>query len=234
MAIKDTREAEHICASLVPIFATLNDDELEKVNRLIQKRDYIKGSILFTKGDPVNHLYIIRFGRVKIYEVAKDGRQQIIRILEHGDFFGELALFKASCHLHSAEALENTGLCLLHREDFKKLIRQNPEIALNIMQALTERLAYTEKLIGDLTLKSIEERIAAWLLAIAEKEGVRNLQGIRITVGLSRQELANLLGTTQETVSRKLTKLQAEGIIAIKGQKSIIILDKEKLAQMVT
>ena len=228
------KELEHICASTVPIFAALNFEELQKVNSLIQKKEYQKGNLLFMQGDPVSHLYIVRYGRVKLYEASKDGRQQIVRILEHGDFFGELSLFKDERHSLNAEALEDTGLCLLPRGDFKNLIEQNPEMSLSIMQALSERLAYTEKFIGDLTLKSIEERLASWLMVMAEKEGVRTPQGIRISINLSRQEVANLLGTTQETVSRKLTRLQSEGIIATKGQKNIIVLDKERLAALVT
>ncbi|WP_066632768.1 Crp/Fnr family transcriptional regulator [Desulfolucanica intricata] len=222
-------EVEHICASTVPIFKTLSYGELQKVNSLIQKKEYKKGNVLFMRGDQANHLYIVRYGRVKLYEASKDGRQQIVRILERGDFFGELSLFKDECHLLNAEALEDTGLCLLPREDLKNLIRQNPEMSLSIMQAMSKRLAYSEKFIGDLTLKNVEERLASWLMVMAEKEGVSTLQGIRISINLSRQEVANLLGTTIETVSRKLTKLQSEGIIAIEGQKNITILDKKRL-----
>ncbi|KKM12067.1 cyclic nucleotide-binding protein [Clostridiales bacterium PH28_bin88] len=230
---KNVKELEHICASTVPIFAALNFEELQKVNSLIQKKEYRKGTVLFMQGDPAGHLYIVRHGRVKLYEVSKDGRQQIVRILEHGDFFGELSLFKDERQSLNAEALEDTGLCLLPREDFKNLIKQNPEMSLSIMQAMSERLAFAEKFIGDLALKSVEERIASWLLVLAEKEGVCAPQGIRVSINLSRQEVANLLGTTQETVSRKLTGLQSEGILSTQGQKNIIILDKERLAALV-
>ena len=231
---KDIKELEHICASTVPIFSALSLDELQKINNLLQKREYQKGNVIFMRGEPVNYLYIVRHGRVKLYEASRDGRQQIIRILKHGDFIGELSLFKDEYHSLNAEAMEDTGMCLLPRKDFKNLIGQNPQISLSIMQILSERLAYTEKFIADLTLKSIEERLASWLMIMVEKEGVRTPQGVRISIDLSRQEVANLLGTTQETVSRKLTRLQSAGIIAIKGQKNIIVLDRERLAALVT
>lgn len=226
-------QPEHICASIVPIFKSLTYNELQKVNDLIKKKDFPKNSILFSEGDTAEHLYILRSGRVKLYEMSEDGRQQIIRLLEPGDFFGELALFMEKQHyILNAETLEDTGICLLAREDFKKLIHKNPEISLGVMHALTERLAYSEKFISSLTLKTIEQRLVSWLLAMAEKEGVLTSKGTRLNINLPRHELASLFGTTRETISRKFSKLQAEGLIAINGQKQILILDKEELISL--
>ena len=226
-------QPEHICASIVPIFKSLNYTELQKINNLIKKKEFPKGSILFAEGDHAEQLYILRHGRVKLYEMSEDGRQQILRLLEPGDFFGELALFMEKQHyLLNAETLENTGICLLSRDDFKSLIHKNPEISLGVMQALTERLAASEKFISTLTLKTIEQRLISWLLAMAEKEGVLTQQGIRLNINLPRHELASLFGTTRETVSRKFSKLQADGLIAINGQKQIIILNKDQLIHL--
>jgi CRP-like cAMP-binding protein len=223
-------QPEHICASIVPIFKSLAYPELLKINTLITKKDYPKGATLFSKGDLSKHLYILRYGRVKLYEMSEDGRQQIIRLLEPGDFFGELALFvdKQQYSL-TAEALEDTGICLLSRDDLKTLLYQNPEISLGIMQALTERLDYTEKFISTLTLKTIEQRLISWLLAMAEKEGVLTPQGTRLTINLPRHELASLFGTTRETISRKFSKLQTAGLLSMNGQKQVILLNKEEL-----
>ncbi len=222
-----TNPEEHICASIVPIFKMLQLPELQKINTLIKKKNYEKGTLLFTKGDKANHLYILRYGRVKIYEMSEDGRQQIVRLLEPGDFFGELALFMdEQSYFLNAETLEATGICLLSRDDLKCIMHQNPEISSRIMQALTERLAYAEKFISNLTLQTIEQRLITWLLLMGEKEGVVTSQGIRLTINLPRHELANLFGTTRETLSRKFSKLQAEGLIAINSPKQILILDK--------
>lgn len=228
-----TNEPEHICASIVPIFKSLQYTELQKINTLITKKTYPKSSILFTKGDIAKQLYIVRYGRVKLYEMSEDGRQQIIRLLEPGDFFGELALFfDKQQYLLNAETLEDTGICLLNRDDLKALIHKNPEISLGIMQALTERLDYAENFISTLTLKTIEQRLISWLLAMAEKEGVLTPQGSRLTINLPRHELASLFGTTRETISRKFSKLQAEGLISMNGQKQVIILNKEELISL--
>jgi len=221
---------EHICASIVPIFKSLQYSELQKINTLITKKEYPKCSTLFTKGDIAKQLYILRHGRVKIYEMSEDGRQQIIRLLEPGDFFGELALFVDKQHyVLNAETLEDTGICLLSRDDLKSLIHENPEISLGIMQALTERLDYAENFISTLTLKTIEQRLVSWLLAMSEKEGVLTSQGIRLTINLPRHELASLFGTTRETISRKFSKLQTAGLISMNGQKQVLLLNKEEL-----
>lgn len=228
-----SNQPEHICASIVPIFKNLPIYQLQKINTLIKKKEYSKGSILFSKGDMAKNLYILRHGRVKLYEMSEDGRQQILRLLEPGDFFGELALFTEKQHyILNAETLENTGICLLSRDDFKELVHQNPEISLGVMHALTDRLAYAENFIGTLTLKTIEQRLISWLLAMAEKEGVLTPQGIRLTINLPRHELASLFGTTRETISRKFSKLQADGFITVNGQKQIMILNKDELAAL--
>jgi len=228
-----TNEAEHICASIVPIFKTLNYTELQKVNTLINKKVFPKNSVLFSKGEATSHLHIVRYGKVKLYETSEDGRQQIIRLLEPGDFFGELALLREKQHyLLNAETLEDTGICLLSRDDFRELLQQNPEISLGVMQALTDRLASAEDFISSLTLKTIEQRLISWLLTMAEKEGVFTAKGLRLTINLPRHELASLFGTTRETISRKFSKLQADGLITINGQKQIIILNKDEMASL--
>jgi CRP/FNR family transcriptional regulator len=226
-------ESKHLCAGTVPIFKNLSSDELEMIDSLLKKKEYRKGDIIFMPGDRMEHLYIVRSGRIKLYNVSREGRQQIVRILEHGEFFGELGLFKDTYHNMNAEALEDSGLCMLPKEDLRELLRKNPEISLAIMQALSERLVYTERFIGDLTLKSVEERIASWLMVMAERSGVYSPSGIYLSIDLSRQEIANLLGTTIETVSRKLSRLESEGIVALRGHKSLVILDRKKLEEMV-
>lgn len=228
-----TSQPEHICASIVPIFKTLNYPELQKINTLISKKTYPKNSILFSKGDITSHLYIVRYGRVKLYEMSEDGRQQTLRLLEPGDFFGELSLImEDQRYLLTAETLEDTGICLLSRDDFKELIHQNSAISLGVMQALTDRLASAENFISTLTLKTIEQRLISWLLAMAEKEGVLTPQGIRLTINLPRHELASLFGTTRETISRKFSKLQSDGLITVNGQKQIMILNKDELSHL--
>ena len=228
---QECSNTDHICARTVPIFSFLDPAGLLEVNRLIQPREYNRGELLFAQGDPGTYLYIVRSGRVKLYTVSAEGRQQIIRILEHGDFFGELALFQDRQQLCYAEAMERSGICLLPRDGFRALLEQEPRIALSLLTAMSARLEQAEKFISDLTLKNVEERLASWLLVMAQK-GVPTPAGIRITLDLTREELAHLLGTTIETVSRRLNALQAEGVITLQGHRTIFITDSKKLESL--
>ena len=229
---KECPNTDHVCARRVPIFSSLDPAGLLEVNSLIRHGEYEKGELLFSQGDPGMYLYIVRSGRVKLYTVSAEGRQQIIRILEHGDFFGELALFQDRQQLCYAEAMEASGICLLPRDDFRALLERKPKIALSLLTAMSTRLAQAEKFISDLTLKNVEERLASWLLVMAQK-GISTSDGIRITLDLTREELAHLLGTTIETVSRRLNTLQAEGVITLSGHRTIFITDSEKLSDLV-
>ncbi|MGI6129594.1 MAG: Crp/Fnr family transcriptional regulator [bacterium] len=222
---------DHVCARTVPIFSSLNPAGLLELNSLIEHREYQKGELLFSQGDPGSYLYIVRSGRIKLYTVSVEGRQQILRILEQGDFFGELALFQNTRQSCYAEAMDSSGICLLPQQGFKTLLREKPEIALSLLDAMSARLAQAEEFISDLTLKNVEERLVSWLLVMAQK-GVPTSQGVRITLDLTREELAHLLGTTIETVSRRLNALQTEGIIKRQGHRTIFITDISKLESL--
>ncbi|NLY52193.1 MAG: Crp/Fnr family transcriptional regulator [Firmicutes bacterium] len=225
------RDHLHVCARNVPIFASLGPDELMEVNDLIRSVKYEKGELLFSEGDIGTNLYIVRSGRIKLYTVSADGRQQILRILEPGDFFGELALFQDAPQNCFAEAMEFSQVCLLGRSDMKGLLERKPPVAAALLEAISARLAQAERFIGDLALKSVEERLVSWLMMEAET-GIRREGEIEIRSPLSREELAHLLGTTIETVSRRLNALQAEGLLTLQGHRSIIIRDLDGLKRI--
>jgi CRP/FNR family transcriptional regulator, anaerobic regulatory protein len=165
--------------------------------------------------------------------MSQEGRQQTIRILIPGDIFGELVLFSNhQPYTLNAEALLDCGICLISRDDFNQLIINNPEISLNIMKTLAHRLALAEHSMGDLTLKNIDQRVAAWLMELLEREGIKTQDGYSIMITLPRHEIANIVGTTRETLSRKLTRMQEDGIIKLKGHRNIVIVDKEQLAAL--
>ncbi|NLA58474.1 MAG: Crp/Fnr family transcriptional regulator [Firmicutes bacterium] len=225
------QEYLHVCARNVPIFASLGPEELLEVNSLIRSVEYEKGELLFGEGDIGTNLYIVRSGRIKLYTVSSDGRQQIIRILEPGDFFGELALFQDAAQNCFAEAMEYSQVCLLGRSDMKALLNRKPSVAVALLEAMSARLAQAERFIGDLALKNVEERLVSWLMMEA-KAGLFREGEIEIRSPLSREELAHLLGTTVETVSRRLNALQAEGFLTLQGHRSIIIRDLDGLKRI--
>jgi CRP/FNR family transcriptional regulator len=222
-------KAPHICASLVPIFQSLKLEELQQINGLIIKRDYPRGTLLFNKGDKAESLCIVRLGRVKLYDLSADGRQQTLRILKAGDFFGEFAIFKETVRLFYAEAMEDTGLCLIEKASFRELLARNAKISLSVIQALVDRLADAEKNVGNLSLRSINQRLASHLYDLAVSNGEQQSKGIRVTLGMSRSEIANIIGTSRETISRVLTVMQEDGVILVDGHKGIIVKDIDRL-----
>ena len=217
------------CAKKAPIFSMLADDQLAEITRLIVRRKFKKGQVFFLEGDVSDKFYIINKGKIKIYKYTKEGKEQILYILSEGDFIGDLSLLKKSRIQFNAEALETVSVCILAKDDFDKRLRENPEIALKILENLHDRLISMENLVQTLSTKDIEARIAGLLLNFSESFGVQQNGERVIELALSREEMANYIGVTRETMSRKLTSLQDEGIIDSIGNKKIIIKDMDRL-----
>ena len=223
---------EHICAASVPIFADLGLGELARLHEVIVSRTYPKGALIVAQGDAGGSLHIVRTGRVKINRISPQGKEQILRFLEPGDIFGELSLFSEEPLPFNAEALAPTSICTIQKEHVENILRENPEAALKVIRALSHRLSEAEQLIEDLGIKNSEQRVISLLLQLAAKLGRKDPQGsITIELLASREELAHLIGTTQETLSRRLSSLEEDGLIAIIGQKRIILKDPAALEE---
>ncbi|MDF2547245.1 MAG: transcriptional regulator, Crp/Fnr family [Anaerosolibacter sp.] len=217
------------CASKVPIFSTLSQEELSEINSLKINKEYKKGEILFFEGDQMESLFIINQGSVKVFKYTKEGKEQILYILSEGDIFGELSLFRSERLTFNVEALEDLNACVLTKASFEMILSKRPEISMKVLQVMGERLIKMETLIQSLGTKDIEARIATFLLELIPEYTKSRGHIKEIELPLSREEIANYIGVTRETISRKLGKMQDEGILKIKGIKKIIILDEDAL-----
>jgi len=206
----------------VPIFSSLSWDEIMEVANITGNLEFKKGEIIFLAGDKIDKLYVINEGRVKISKISEDGKEQIIRILEPGDFMGELSLFKQSPLNNNAEALEPTVMCVIEGEKIKDIIYKNPGISIKIMEELSIRLEKSDKLIERLVLHDVESRVADILLSMIDADG-------NINLAISKKDLASHIGMSQETLSRKLSHFQAMGWIKQIGQRKISVLDHKSL-----
>ncbi len=213
---------EKYCIEKVPIFSNLTAEEMAEVAMTIVHRDYKKGETIYIEGDIAEKLFIINIGSVKITKVSEVGIEQIIRILNIGEFMGELSLFNQYPLKNNAEALEKTSLCILDSKKMNELIEKKPSIALKIIKELSVRLEDTENLIESLRLRDVKQRVADILIKLADENNMINLS-------ISKKELAAHIGMSQETLSRKLSKFQEDGLIKQEGQRIIIILDKMAL-----
>jgi len=216
----------------VPIFGGLNESSLERVASIMIEKSYSRKSIVFHEGDQGDSLYIIKAGRIKIAKVAIDGREKTLTILQPGDFFGEMAIFDNLPRSATAEAIDNdVRLFGLNKKDFERMIHENPSIALRIMKDLTYRIRQINQQVEDLAFKDVHGRVSSTLFQLLETEekvSGRNLTRLRMT----HQDLANMVGSSRETVTRALNRLQTEGIIAISHQQ-IEIIDREYLADTI-
>ncbi|ABN53974.1 MAG TPA: Crp/Fnr family transcriptional regulator [Hungateiclostridium thermocellum] len=218
-----------ICAKRVPIFSTLNSEEINKVVNLIIRKRYSRGEMIVLEGSHLDRLIIINSGKVKAFRNTFEGKEQILYIFSQGDFFGEKNLLINQTAQYNVEALEETHVCTIKKNDFKNLLREYPEIGLKIIEELCNRLERLENAVENMGTKNAEERVSAVLLEFARKYGKESQNGIIVELPLSREGIANYIGVARETVSRKMNMLQEEGIIEMVGNKKVIIRNIDAL-----
>lgn len=215
------------CVSLVPIFNHLEEKQMNEIMQAVQGASYKKGEIIYHAGDTSDSLYIVNRGQIKIYRLSEGGKEQIVRILNPGDFTGELALFQESVLEAYAEAMIDTEICLIKREVLHDLLLKYPTISLQILTEFSNRLDSSEKQTTQFATEKVETRIAHFLAECVDSEKVRTIE-----LPMSKKDLASYLGTTPETMSRRLTEFEAAGFIKQKGQREIEILDLDGLLLM--
>lgn len=214
-----------LCVERVPIFSSLASEELSKVATLIVKRKYEKGELIIMEESYLENLIIIDKGKVKVFRYTIEGKEQILYIFDQGDFFGEKNLLNNQQSTYNVEALETTYICMINKNDFQKLLFNYPKIGIKIIEELCTRMDKIESSVQNMGTKNVEWRINSLLLEFAERYGKKHPSGIIVELPLSREGIANYIGTARETVSRKLSVLQDEGVIDMIGNKQILIRD---------
>ncbi|WP_413476874.1 Crp/Fnr family transcriptional regulator [Latilactobacillus fuchuensis] len=217
-----TVEKQHICAQLVPIFNQLDHDSLIKISQITQHEVVAKGTQVFS---PVmaDRLVILAKGQIKVYQLAATGKEQLLRIMEPGAFEGEKALFTKQETTIYGEALTDSTLCTLSRTAFQKLLLTYPTISLSLLEDAADKMTQLERQANLINIESVESRVATYLLDLMK---VTNQTQLMIPMKL--KELATFIGTTPETLSRKLKKLEEAGLIERQGR-AIRILNSENL-----
>jgi CRP/FNR family transcriptional regulator len=217
------------CAQKVYIFSDLSEQQISEVVDLIERKNFKKGDNIFLEGDVSDRLYIVNSGSIKAFRYTKEGKEQILYIMSSGDSIGELNLLKKSKYKYSAAALEDTNMCIISKDNFDGLLKKYPELTLKILEGIHDRMDNLEDLVQNLSTKDVEARIADLLLHFIKDFGVETKHGIEMDMPLSREEMGNYIGTTRETISRKLASLQEEGVIEMSGSRKIIIKDINEL-----
>ncbi|MFC3419209.1 Crp/Fnr family transcriptional regulator [Salinicoccus hispanicus] len=222
---QNSKKTAQSCVAIVPIFNHLQEEEMREVVKTTRPISLRRGEPLYSAGDVSSSLYIIHRGKIKIYRLSENGKEQLVRILYPGDFTGELALFKESIHDVYAEAMEKTEICSIQRNDLNALLRIFPSISLKILNEFSDRLERTEMQMTRFATEDIDSRIAFYLVQQAEEK-----DSMEFHLPMSRKDLASFLGTTPETISRKLGKFENEGWIEQKDQRVIRVLNLNALS----
>ncbi len=213
----------------IPVFADLGDDTLLTIHQYTIERTYRRGTVIFFAGDRGEGFHYVKSGRVKIVKASGDGREHIIKIIAPGEIFAEVLLFNSQPYPATAIAAEDVCVGVIKNSDLERLVLSNNKLALQLIKALSQRLLYAQEKISSLALGDVLARTAETLLRLGREQGRRGENGaIVVNAGLSRQELANLVGTTRETVTRTLAALRRDEVIGLAGDE-IIILKPEKL-----
>jgi CRP/FNR family transcriptional regulator len=211
----------------LPLFEGLPRPQIEDLAMIVMEQVVRKGQIVFSEGDEGIGFYVVLEGRVKVFKLSMDGKEQILHIFGPGEPFGEVPVFSGQKFPASAATMEDSRLLFFPRDGFVALVRKTPELALNMLAILSRRLRRFASLIEDLSLKEVPARLSAYLLYL--KRANRGSQDL--TLDISKAQLASLLGTIPETLSRILTKMSKQGLIQTDGPK-IRILDLEALEDL--
>ncbi|GGP13981.1 Crp/Fnr family transcriptional regulator [Oceanobacillus neutriphilus] len=213
---------EHLCVTAVPLFHHLDLEDQRMINQLVNHRIFENGEQIITPdGDP--KLVVVARGNMKVYQLSAAGREQLLRVVGPNGYEGEGLLLGARNENLFAEALQQTEVCLLKQEDFQKILLQYPELSLKLLEINAQKMMEAEQQTRFLMMEKVEERLMTYLLDL-----YKITESAQVEIPMKMKELASFLGTTPETVSRKLKWLEKEGLIQRKRNK-IKLHDKKDL-----
>jgi CRP/FNR family transcriptional regulator, cyclic AMP receptor protein len=219
-------EEHQIAAALrrVQLFASLSDGQLAELARVSRRYRYDRDETIFYQGDPGDTFYVILTGQVKVSVTSPEGQEAILVVLDAGEGFGEFALLDDQPRSATIEATLPTEVVSLRKDDFRRLLRQMPDIAIGLLRVLTKRLRDTDQLVQDAAFLDVGDRLAKKLLSLMETHG-RPVPhgGIELTLQLTQQELASMIGATRESVNKQLGTFRDRGVVAVDRQRITIL-----------
>ncbi len=213
-----------------PIFEELEERDFARISACGVHKTYKKGEVILMEEESGSALFVIVTGEVKVVRVGEDGREVILSILGSSDIFGEMALLDGEARSASVVALDDAELFVIHRKDFLGLLHEYPSIAISLLKHLTQRLRRADALIKSLSLKDAYHRVGYVLLQFADERGRIKQGKVEIDNLPVQQEIANMAGTTRETVSRTFSKMEKLKLLQVNGN-SVVLLDYDTFRQ---
>ena len=207
----------------VPLFAHLSETEIDRLAESARERNYPRNSVILFEDDPGDALYMVVTGQVKVVLIGEDGREVILSVLHEGNFFGEMALIDDEPRSAHVIAMQDSNLLVLRREDFQRRLQEVPTIALGLLREISHRLRRADDKIGGLVLLDVNGRVARLLLQMADEN-----DGKTITRRVTHHTIAQMIGSSRETVSRTIRDLADKGLLEV-SRKAIVIRDRPAL-----
>ena len=197
------------------LFGPLEEDDLDRVLQLARPKRLEEEQVLFQRGEAADAVYAIVSGRIRIVSTSDDGKEVVLRILRAGDVFGELGLLAGGHRTATVIAAEPTELVAIGRREFFGLLEREPRVAVQLLAVLAEQIGDLTDQLSDFVFYGLPVRLAKRVIELANDDGVETPEGIRIELKLSQQELANLVGTSRESVNKQLRTWEDKGWIRL-------------------
>ncbi len=204
----------------IPLFAAVPDDALSAIADLLIERRVPKNQTIVEEGLSGDYMYVIREGHVKVTKLSGDGREKILELLGPGDFFGEMSLLDDAPRSASVKSLTETHILALSRPDFLKELRRNPDLGMAVIQELTRRVRQMDEQASSLSFQRVRERTQGLLVRLAKDDVSQN--GRRVTPPLTHQQIADMIGTSRETVTRIVKRLKDQGWLEQEGKHYLV------------
>jgi len=219
------------CITSVPVFKGMKEADLQLLQKVTRSRHFLKGEFIFREGERSETLFVVNEGLIKLTKMSAGGKEHIVRLLFPGDFFGLFSLLKSEKHYVNAEAIGGspTVICYIEKKDFLKTMENNADLSFRFLLTVNDRLYEADESVGFLSLMEVEQRLARALILFHDKLNARNGT---FTLPITKKDLASYIGTTPESVSRKLLAFMSQKLIAMDGRRNIQILELGQLKQM--
>lgn len=230
-SIEHFHESKHWYLQRIKVFAELPDDDKRELHNMSKMVSYRKHQAICFQGQPGDTVFFLKEGRVKISRVNENGQEATICLLEPGEIFGEVEAMDGTPHESLVQALEQVLVCEIARENFLRFLDKCPTVGIRILKTVGGRLKNIEAKYGDLVFHSAPARLAKLLVQLGDSMGDREQNSIRLNVRLTHQNLANLIGSSRETVSALLSQFQRQGLL-IQDRRQICLLNTDQLANI--
>ncbi|CAN7249718.1 Crp/Fnr family transcriptional regulator [Rossellomorea sp. LjRoot5] len=214
----------------VPLFKELSDDELQPIISISSSRIYNARSIIFMQEEPLDRVFFIHSGIVKIYKTDATGKEQIVSVLEDGEMFPHAGFFRQGTFPANAEVIKKAQLIVTPIKDFEKILIQHPELCIKLFRVLGGKIVDLQSRLEEKILHNTYEQVIMLLLRLSKSNGVKLENLYKITTHFTNRELANMIGTSRETVSRTLNQLRKKDLIELDAE-GFYVIDPDKLKE---